>query len=172
MRFRKTVSTFHDLFVLTGDYSTPEFRRRFAEQARRAAAESDQIIAVSQFTAGQVTQLLGVEPERIHVIHHGVHAPAGPAAAARDNIILNVGAVQRRKNISRLVTAFERIEPGWQLVLAGSAGFGAEEIMRQIESSSRPDSIRVLGYVTAEGLCGWDARARGFALSSLYERIC
>src|SRR5579875_2938130 len=27
---RRTVSTFHDLFVLTGDYSTPEFRARFA----------------------------------------------------------------------------------------------------------------------------------------------
>ena len=29
------VATFHDLFVLTGDYSTPEFRRRFAQQAKR-----------------------------------------------------------------------------------------------------------------------------------------
>ncbi len=35
LRLRRTVTTFHDLFVLTGDYSTPEFRRRFAEQARR-----------------------------------------------------------------------------------------------------------------------------------------
>jgi glycosyltransferase involved in cell wall biosynthesis len=169
MRFRKTVSTFHDLFVLTGDYSTPEFRRRFAEQARHAAAESNQIIAVSQFTASQVEQLLGVEPERIQVIHHGVHAPAGPVPAARDNIILNVGAIQRRKNISRLVTAFERIEPGWQLVLAGSAGYGAEEILRQIELSPRHDSIRVLGYVTTQELASWYARARVFAFPSLDE---
>jgi glycosyltransferase involved in cell wall biosynthesis len=169
MRFCKTVSTFHDLFVLTGDYSTPEFRRRFAEQARRAAAESDQIIAVSQFTAGQVKQLLGVEPERIHVIHHGVHAPEGPATAARENVILNVGAIQRRKNIGRLVTAFEGIEPGWQLVLAGSAGYGAEEIMRQIESSPLRDNIRVLGYVGAQELASWYARARVFAFPSLDE---
>jgi len=33
-RYRRTVATFHDLFVMTGDYSTPEFRRRFTEQAR------------------------------------------------------------------------------------------------------------------------------------------
>ncbi|MEI9812862.1 MAG: hypothetical protein WDO18_09410 [Acidobacteriota bacterium] len=32
-RGRRTVSTFHDLFVMTGDYSTPEFRARFTEQA-------------------------------------------------------------------------------------------------------------------------------------------
>jgi glycosyltransferase involved in cell wall biosynthesis len=168
MRFRKTVATFHDLFVLSGDYSTPEFRRRFAEQARHAAAASDLIIAVSQFTAGQVQQLLGVEWERIHVIHHGVRAPA-PTAAARENVILNVGAIQRRKNITRLVTAFEGIAPGWQLVLAGSAGFGAEEIMRRIDSSPRRDSIRVLGYVTQQELTSWYARARVFAFPSLDE---
>src|SRR4029077_9756489 len=44
VRLRRTVTTFHDLFVLTGDYSTPDFRQRFAGQARRAAAESDLII--------------------------------------------------------------------------------------------------------------------------------
>ena len=32
-----TVATFHDLFVFTGEYSTPEFRARFAAQARDAA---------------------------------------------------------------------------------------------------------------------------------------
>ena len=60
-RLRRAVTTFHDLFVLTGEYSTPEFRQRFAEQARDAAARSDRIIAVSQFTARQVIDLLGVE---------------------------------------------------------------------------------------------------------------
>src|SRR5205807_2602378 len=63
--FRHAVATFHDLFVLTGDYSTAEFRRRFAEQAKRAAAEAEAIITVSQFTARQVEELLGVERTRI-----------------------------------------------------------------------------------------------------------
>ncbi|MGA2717244.1 MAG: glycosyltransferase family 1 protein, partial [Bryobacteraceae bacterium] len=29
-RFRRQVATFHDLFVLSGEYSTPKFRARFA----------------------------------------------------------------------------------------------------------------------------------------------
>src|SRR5438132_7494136 len=85
VRLRRTVTTFHDLFVLTGDYSTPEFRRRLAEQARRAAAESDRIITVSEFTAGQVEQLLAVERSRIRVVHHGVRIPP-PSRSARENI--------------------------------------------------------------------------------------
>ena len=55
-----TIATFHDLFVLSGDYSTPEFRERFAAQAREAAARADLIIAVSVFTASQVEHYLNV----------------------------------------------------------------------------------------------------------------
>ena len=33
----RVVTTFHDLFVLTAEYSTADFRKRFADQAKRAA---------------------------------------------------------------------------------------------------------------------------------------
>ena len=33
----RAVATFHDLFVFSGDYSSPDFRARFAAQARAAA---------------------------------------------------------------------------------------------------------------------------------------
>lgn len=169
MRFRKTVSTFHDLFVLTGDYSTPDFRRRFAEQARRAAAESDAIIAVSEFTARQVEELLGVERARLHVVHHGTNRLALFPATVRENLVLNVGAIQHRKNIVRLVEAFERTPSGWKLVLAGSAGYGAGEIFARIDRSPRRGDIQVLGYVAREALGRWYGRARVFAFPSLDE---
>jgi glycosyltransferase involved in cell wall biosynthesis len=168
IRPRRTVTTFHDLFVLTGDYSTPEFRRRFAEQARRAAAESDRIITVSEFTAAQVHQLLGVERSRLRVVHHGVHIPQ-PSLLAREKIILHVGAIQARKNVGRLIQAFETIPADWRLVLAGSAGFGAEEILRGIAASPARDRISVLGYITADALADWYARSTILAFPSLDE---
>jgi O-antigen biosynthesis alpha-1,2-mannosyltransferase len=169
-RYRRTVSTFHDLFVLTGEYSTPEFRRRFAEQARLAAARSDLIIAVSAFTAGQVRDLLKVEPGRIRVVHHGAHRPprVGPASS-RERMILFVGAIQHRKNLVRLVEAFEQVAGGWKLVLAGSLGFGASEIQTRIAASSRRANIDVPGYITAERLEALYARASIFAFPSLDE---
>lgn len=167
-RLRRAVSTFHDLFVLTGDYSTPEFRRRFAAQARDAAARSDLIITVSAFTASQVEGLLGVEKERIRVVHHGVR-PVAQFAAPREPVILHVGAIQTRKNIARLVEAFESVPSGWRLVLAGSTGFGAQEILRRIEASPRRDSIEVLGYVSAAELAALYRRASVFAFPSLDE---
>ena len=64
-RFRKQIATFHDLFVLSGEYSTPEFRARFAKQAREAAQRADLIIAVSAFTAHQVEEYLAIPASRI-----------------------------------------------------------------------------------------------------------
>ena len=168
VRPRRTVTTFHDLFVLTGDYSTPEFRRRFTEQARRAAAESDRIIAVSEFTAAQVHQLLGVERSRLRVVHHGVRIPP-PSGVAREKIILHVGAIQARKNVARLIQAFETVPADWRLALAGSAGFGADAILRGIAASPARERISVLGYVIAEALADWYARSSILAFPSLDE---
>lgn len=170
VRFRKAVSTFHDLFVLTGDYSTPEFRRRFQQQARQAAERSDLIVTVSEFTARQVEQLLGVERARLRVIPHGVRFPAcAPLEERRENLILHVGAIQRRKNVTRLIQAFHALGPDWRLALAGSFGFGAAEILREIQMSPRRHSIQVLGYVSPQELAGLYARARIFAFPSLDE---
>ena len=136
--YRRRVTTFHDLFVISGDYSTPDFRARFTAQARAAAERSDLIIAVSAFTARQVEQLLHVEPSRIRVIPHGARPVPPPIrSVSREQIVLSVGAIQRRKNIARLVEAFEYAPPGWKLLLAGSLGFDSEAGRDRIERSPR-----------------------------------
>jgi glycosyltransferase involved in cell wall biosynthesis len=163
-RFPMQVVTFHDLFVLTAQYSTPEFRRRFAQQARHAAAQADLIVAVSQFTGTQVETLLGVEKSRIRVIHHGVAPAVLPPTP--EPIILSVGAIQTRKNTARLVAAFARIPEPWKLVLAGSAGYGAQEILAGIAGNPR---IAVTGYISQPELARWYSRASIFAFPSLDE---
>jgi len=165
---RCAITTFHDLFVLTGEYSTPEFRARFARQARDAAARSAAVIAVSAFTKSQVVSLLGVEPGKVHVVHHGIRRLDLPAVA-REPVILSVGAIQKRKNIARLVEAFETVDPAWRLVLAGSCGYGATEIRARIEKSPARGRISVPGYVSPAELAAWYARAQIFAFPSLDE---
>ncbi len=167
-RLRRAVVTFHDLFVLTGDYSTPEFRARFAAQARDAASRADRLIAVSEFTKSQITSLLGVEASRIKVIHHGIRQLA-LRPLPREKVILTVGAVQKRKNLVRLVEAFETVSPEWRLVLSGSFGYGAAEILSRVEASPARHRILVTGYVTVEELAGWYSRASIFAFPSLDE---
>ncbi len=162
-RFRKQVVTFHDLFVLSGDYSTADFRARFAAQARDAAAGSDLIIAVSAFTAGQIEAYLGVPAARIRMVHHGVTSRL-LQAVKREKVVLCVGAIQRRKNQAKLIRAFRGMPRDWSLVLAGSKGFDAEEALREAD-----DRVRVTGYLSDEKLAEWYGRASIFAFPSLDE---
>jgi glycosyltransferase involved in cell wall biosynthesis len=160
------VVTFHDLFVMTDNYSTPEFRARFAQLARDAAARADAIIAVSEFTASQVRSLLAVK-DAVHVIPHGVH-PASLSPRA-EPVILHVGTIQRRKNVIRLIEAFEAMPPGWKLVLAGGSGYGWEEVRARLERSKRRADIETPGYVTPAELERLYQRASIFAFPSLGE---
>lgn len=171
-RLTPIVTTFHDLFVMTGDYSTPDFRKRFSDQAKRAAERSDLIIAVSAFTAAQVQSLLNPDCPVI-VVHHGVYSPPAPPPGDpdRENIILHVGSIQKRKNLVRLIQAFEVVNnPEWRLVLAGSPkGFGAEEVLEHVKASPAAARIDVTGYVEARDLESLYRKARILAFPSLDE---
>jgi glycosyltransferase involved in cell wall biosynthesis len=167
-RFKKQIATFHDLFVLSGDYSTSDFRERFAGQARQAAAGADLIIAVSSFTAGQVEEYLNVPASRIRVVHHGV-LPRQIPNLPREKVVLCLGAIQRRKNQAGLVRAFAAMPDDWRLVLAGSQGFEAPETLMEIERSVASDRIELTGYVTDAQVGEWYARAGIFAFPSFDE---
>jgi glycosyltransferase involved in cell wall biosynthesis len=177
--FRRAVTTFHDLFVMSGAYSTPEFRKRFTAIARDAAGRSDLIVAVSRYTAGQVAERLNYPAERITVVHHGVDpipeiSPDAGKAFRREldleaPFLLHVGAVQERKNIIRLVESFEGLPERYVLVLAGAAGYGARQILDRIEKSPARNRIRVLGYRTRNELNQLYRTAAVLAFPSLEE---
>lgn len=169
---RHAVSTFHDLFVITSQYSTREFRERFTQQARDAAARSDLLVCVSAFTASQVEDLLHVPADRIRVVHHGVRPPQSsliPAVESRDPLILFVGAIQKRKNVAALVRAFARVPQPWKLVLVGGRGYGWEEVEIAIAESPARDRISAPGYTGDAALHELYARASIFAFPSLDE---
>ena len=166
----RVVTTFHDLFVMTSGYSSTEFRARFTRQAQLAATNSDLIVAVSEFTASQVSDLLHVPSAKIRVIPHGVDPADPPPNERRENIVLFVGVLQERKNLIRLVKAFERVPVPWRLVLAGASnGFGAQRILDTIARSPARERIEITGYLPATALRDLYRRAAIFAFPSLDE---
>ena len=111
-----------------------------------------------------------MEASRIRVVPHGVRMRPESPQDQRQNLVLFVGAIQRRKNIQRLVRAFERMPAAWRLALAGAAdGFGAAEELQAIENSPRKADIDVLGYVAQGEREALYRRARIFAFPSLDE---
>ena len=173
------VATFHDLFALTGEYSTLEFRRRFARLARETAGLADHIIAVSAHTAEQVAERIGYPRSQITVVHHGaepLRIPSQPRCEAiladlgiKRPFILHVGTLQVRKNIERVVEAFEATGGNNRLVLAGSSGFGADRIEARIDRSALRDRIHLTGHVSDDALACLYASAEVLLFPSLEE---
>jgi glycosyltransferase involved in cell wall biosynthesis len=78
--------------------------------------------------------------------------------------------VQTRKNLLRLIEAFERVAPApWRLVLAGGDGFGAGEIRDRAAASPARDRIEFPGWVDDRRLEELYARSSLLAFPSLDE---
>ncbi len=144
---------------------------------RRAAA----VIAVSAFTAREVTALLGVPPARVYVVHHGVEPrfrplPEEMAAHFRaeqglpERFILHLGTLEPRKNLIALVQAFALLpDPEVHLVLAGGKGWFYEDIFAEVARLGLQARVHFPGYVPAEMQELWYNAAHIFAYVSHYE---
>jgi len=156
-----TVVTVHDLAVLRHPETFPQWTRtyvpHFVPSMIRAARR---VIAVSEFTAGEVEELVGVPRERIRVVPNGVDAaftPDGPRADGE--YILAVGTLEPRKNLARTIDAAARV--GVELRVAGESGWGGVE--------ARGSHVTWLGHVEDDELARLYRGARCVVYPSLYE---
>jgi glycosyltransferase involved in cell wall biosynthesis len=169
--FARNVLVIHDTAALRHPeaYSLPYVayqRRVLPLLARRARL----LITVSEFSRGELVDVLGVSPGRVRVIAEGVDerffADADPSLAAGQcglahPYVLAVGTVSERKNLSALgPTARALGERGIELVVAGAdRGY--------LRSSGV--ALRRLGYVPEAHLPSLYAGARALAMPSIYE---
>jgi glycosyltransferase involved in cell wall biosynthesis len=116
-----SVATIHDAVPFR--YPDPDAERRAHAQEPflLSASTAARVIAVSEFGAGELHQLLGIPREKIAVILHGVDASFSPgvaeplpAALQGHQYILFVGdpIAEPRKNFDLLYEAYRRAWPG------------------------------------------------------------
>ncbi|NLE43415.1 MAG: glycosyltransferase family 4 protein [Chloroflexi bacterium] len=149
--------------------------------ARLSAQRARRVIAVSSFTARETTALLGVPPERIEVIYHGVRPEFAPLPGDQvqgyrehrglpERFVLSLGTLEPRKNTLRLVEAFAQVRrDDTPLVIAGGRGWLYDELFARIEDLSIADSVHILGFVPQEELPLLYNAATVMAYPSLYE---
>jgi len=159
------VVTFHDLAVWrhpeTFNTWTRRYSRAFIPRVAHAAAR---VIAVSEFTAGELVDLLGVPETKIRVIPNAVGPPFTAAGdVAEGDYVLAVSTLEPRKNLDRLVEGFRRADlNGCELRIVGARGWGDVEPVQS-------DGVRWLGEVSDDELARLYRGARCAAYVSLYE---
>ena len=179
------VVTIHDVAPL----DHPEWmNRRFATWYRflipRLARRVRHIIVVSESTRQRLLARTGVDPCKISVIYPGVDDRFSPTTAdaiatlRRDlalpdgRYVLSVGSLEPRKNLGRLLAAWERVaaelpKDVW-LVIAGAKG--KRLVFAEVpELNHLPERVLLVGYVRDEDLPQLYAGAVAFAYPSVYE---
>lgn len=156
------VTTIHDLtFINRTENHLPYYiavhRRHLARVKSRAAA----VIAVSQATKRELIDQ-GAATDKIRVIYEAAGKMFKPLAVRRQPFILSVGTQEPRKNLSRLIEAWQRLNrKDLTLKIAGKFGWGERQ---------RPaPGVELLGFVPDEELVKLYNQARLFVYPSLYE---
>lgn len=176
------VSTIHDLAMLKHpETAHPTILARHRQSWEVLTKRQAHIIAVSQATKKDVVELLGYPSYLVHVIHEALPLEFQRVSASLTEeryqqivqqlqlnrpYILFVGTREPRKNLERLLQAWEPLKQDIDLVIAGSAGWDttsgeAGEIQNQ--------RARFLGKVSDEQLSVLYGEASVFAYPSLDE---
>jgi glycosyltransferase involved in cell wall biosynthesis len=150
------VLTIHDLAVLRHPEAFNRWTRDYSRVVLpRLARRARRVIAVSEFTAREAVELLGVDEERVRVIPHGVAEPFMPhGEAAGGDYVLAVGTLEPRKNLPRVVLAAERA--GVDLRVVGAEGWGDVDVPS-------------VGFVPDDELARLYRGAAALVYPSLYE---
>jgi len=179
----RKVITVHDLAYLRMPWLLTRESRRYYNGIRRAVAQADAVIAVSQATARDLIELLDSPDDKVHVIHEAADADLAPMPkdeAARivrerygveGSYVLFVGTIEPRKNLPKLVEAIGllRREMPVRLVVAGRRGWLSAPVFDAIRRQAADDGVVFVGEVSPRELGPLYCAAEVLTLPSLYE---
>ena len=182
--FKKSIITIHDLALYKNKDWFSE-RHFFNEKILIPFSiyKAKKIIAVSENTKNDLINIFKVKPEKIKVIYEGVEDynkfkleenKIRENLKFKDPFFLFIGTLEPRKNLVRLIEAFnlflkENKNQNFKLVLAGKKGWKDEQIFETINKNNLQNSVIYLGYVNLSEKIYLLKNALAFVFPSLYE---
>ena len=184
LRSAPTVITVHDLIFRHLPEHHKSLNRWYLNLAlplycRRAT----HVIAISESTRSDLVAAYDLSPERITVIYEAADPrfrpqPPDRVAAVRrryglpERYLVFVGTIEPRKNLTRLLHAFEVLHAGGltdALVVVGKRGWLYGDFFAELERSPVREAVILPGFVPDEHLPAVYAGAQALVFPSLYE---
>ena len=191
-----TVVTIHDLFYLDSSVHRLRSHLYLSLLANMAIRRASRVICVSAYTRDRLLERFPSASDRVRVVGEGVDPRFQPSsrtaiAGLRERLgicqpyVLFVGTIEPRKNLARLIRAFEtvvtRTGAPHHLVVAGPRGWKDGAIKNAYETSGVRDRIHMVGYLSevdlpaaygAADVFAYPSLAEGFGLPALEAMAC
>jgi len=174
--------TIYDLSFLRYPQYVTAVVRTYSQRVRQCLRWTDLVLTISDSSKRDIVECLGVPPERVWVTPLASRYAADTLGGSQDMTavelgdrpyILFVSTLEPRKNVVRLIQAFERLKTDHridhELVLVGQKGWQFEPIFEAIAASPWQHHIRHLDYLSDAEVAYCYANADVFAYPSLYE---
>jgi glycosyltransferase involved in cell wall biosynthesis len=175
----------HDLNFEESPENLPWLTRKYYQYYFPLFAKrSDRLQTVSEFSKKDIVQRYGIDPDLIDVVYNGAHERFQPMTeneitAYRNNstegapYFVFVGALNPRKNVARLLHAFDALKKSsdlpHKLLIVGEKMFLTGSIQEAFQSMEHSKSVIFTGRLDNEPLRRVVAAAESLILPSTYE---
>jgi len=170
----RTVVTIHDL-VWKRYPETMQRKNYWLEKLLMGPSirKSDGIIAVSNFTAAEISHFYPDAAPKTTVIYEAAELFKGQSSIPGnipERFILFVGTLEPRKNLELLLQAYAETDASCPpLVIAGGSGWGNLRIESIVNDLGIKNRTTLLGFVSEQELHGLYGRAVAMVMPSHYE---
>ncbi len=190
------VYTLHDIVPLRLPYTTADDKKFYLGMIRELCRNADHIVTVSEFSRRDIIEFTGMDEKRITNTYQAVHVPERMLKRSDNDVarelealfglgmrdyFLFVGAIEPKKNLSRLIDAYAASGVDRPLIIAGGLGWMYDGDIEKVESerfltyelngtSIKPKrSVRRLQYLPHDHLISLIRGARALLFPSVYE---
>ncbi len=164
------LNVIHDINFVHNPHDLPYFSRKYNNYFYpRFAHKAKKIATVSEFSKKDICENFKVNPQKVDVVYNGANKVYSPLPAEQQNEIKKqytngaeyfvfIGALHPRKNIVRLLKAFDAFRESLdnkkdiKLVIVGEAMFMTKEIEQTYKTMKHAGSIIFTGRLSPEKL--------------------
>lgn len=192
----RNIYTIHDLVPLRLPFTTLDNKKLYNRLIKGVLKHADHIITVSEASKRDIVELFGYPEERITNTYQAVSIPAEYALKSHDLVreevegafgltykkyFLFFGAIEPKKNVSRLIEAYLSSQVNEPLVVLGKSAWKAGEELRFLNEGSNRyleqlenltfarDRVRRFDYAPFPLLVSLIRGAKALVFPSLYE---